>query len=84
MLRSVYNLDHARIETVVETLLNNVNFSVQDTELVTEALEEYSRHPKLGFSDCLVVQIARNAGHEPIGTFDKGLSKLTGTQRLAK
>jgi predicted nucleic-acid-binding protein len=84
VLRSVYNLNHTRIQAVIETLLNNVNLSVQDTEVVTEALEEYSRHPKLGFSDCLIVQIARRAGHEPVGTFDKSLSKLTGTQRLAK
>jgi predicted nucleic-acid-binding protein len=84
VLKSVYNLDHARIQVVVDTLLNNVNLSVQDAEVVTEALEEYCRHPKLGFSDCLIVQIARRAGHEPVGTFDKGLSKLMGTQRLAK
>ncbi|RYF30729.1 MAG: PIN domain-containing protein, partial [Comamonadaceae bacterium] len=35
-----------------------------------------------GFSDCLVLEIALKAGHTPLGTFDKGLSKLTGAQRL--
>jgi len=36
----------------------------------------------LGFSDCLVLEIARKAGHLPLGTFDRGLAKLNGTKKL--
>jgi predicted nucleic acid-binding protein len=36
----------------------------------------------LGFSDCLILQLARKAGHLPLGTFDRGLSKLEGAQKL--
>jgi predicted nucleic acid-binding protein len=36
----------------------------------------------LGFSDCLVLEIARKAGHLPLGTFDRNLSKLDGAQKL--
>jgi predicted nucleic acid-binding protein len=36
----------------------------------------------LGFSDCLVLEIARQAGHLPLGTFDRDLAKLDGAERL--
>jgi predicted nucleic acid-binding protein len=36
----------------------------------------------MSFSDCLVLEIARKSGHLPLGTFDRGLSKLEGTHRL--
>ncbi len=37
---------------------------------------------ELGFSDCLVLESARKAGHIPLGTFDRQLAKLEGAQRL--
>ncbi len=49
---------------------------------VAVALEHYTRKPSLGFSDCLVLEIARKAGHTPLGTFDKNLGKLEGAERL--
>jgi predicted nucleic acid-binding protein len=39
--------------------------------------------PSLGFSDCLVLEIARKAGHVPLGTFDRALAKLEGAERIA-
>jgi predicted nucleic acid-binding protein len=36
----------------------------------------------LGFSDCLVLETARKAGHLPLGTFDRDLAKLDGAVRL--
>jgi len=38
--------------------------------------------PALGFSDCLVLEIARKAGHTPLGTFDRNLSRIEGAERL--
>lgn len=34
----------------------------------------------LGFSDCMVLEISRKAGHLPLGTFDRNLSRLDSTQ----
>jgi len=34
------------------------------------------------FSDCLVLAIARKAGHVPLGTFDRNLAKLEGCEKL--
>ena len=49
---------------------------------VASALAQYRKKPALTFSDCLVLESARKAGHLPLGTFDRVLGKLEGTQRL--
>jgi len=63
-------------------LLNHETLSLQDPDVVAAALEHYRRKPSLGFSDCLVLEIARKAGHLPLGTFDKHLGKLDSSERL--
>ena len=45
-------------------------------KVVAAALVHYRNRPSLGFSDCLVLEIARKAGHVPMGTFDRTLAKL--------
>lgn len=82
MLGSVYNLESGEIATVVEMLLSHEQLSLQDVEVVSAALAQYRRVPALGFSDCLVLEIARKAGHLPIGTFDRRLGKADGAERL--
>jgi predicted nucleic acid-binding protein len=49
---------------------------------VAEALARYRKKPSLSFSDCVVLEVARKAGHLPLGTFDRDLAKLEGMQRL--
>ena len=63
-------------------LLNHKEITLQDGEVVTAALEQFRGRPALGFSDCLVVEIARKAGHLSLGTFDRNLAKIDGVQRL--
>ncbi len=82
VLSAAYDLDHASIALAVEMLLNHRALTVQDADVVSAALSHYRRRPTLGFSDCLVLEIARKAGHIPLGTFDKNLSKLDGTVRV--
>ena len=82
VLGAVYDLPPAAIATAVEMLLNHQHLTIQDAEVVAAALEHYRENPRLGFSDCLVVEIARKAGHLPIGTFDRHLGRLEGAQRL--
>lgn len=82
ILGTVYELDHHQIATVVEMLLSHEHLTLQDEEVVANALERYREVPALGFSDCLILEIARKAGHLPLGTFDKRLSKLDGAERL--
>lgn len=82
VLSAAYELPAAKIAVAVEMLLNHRDLAVQDPDVVAAALENFRAKPALGFSDCLVLEIARKAGHLPLGTFDKALSKLDGAQRL--
>ncbi len=82
VLDSVFDLPHKRLATAVDMLLNHRNLALQDPELVATALARFRRSPKLGFSDCMVLESARKAGHVPLATFDKELGKLDGVERL--
>ena len=82
VLDSVYQLGSAEIATSVEMLLNHRDLTVQQSEVVAAALAQYRKKPSAGFSDCLVLETARKAGHLPLGTFDRDLGKLDGVERL--
>jgi len=82
VLDAVYDRTPEQIATAVDMLLNHKDLTIQDAEVVTNALEHFRKRPALGFSDCLVLEIARKAGHLPLGTFDRDLAKLDGTKRL--
>jgi len=82
VLSAVYGLAPTAIVTAVEMLLNHQHVTIQDADVVTAALEHYRRHPRVDFSDCLVLEIARKAGHLPVGTFDRQLAKLAGAQKI--
>jgi predicted nucleic-acid-binding protein len=82
VLATVYELGHSEIAAAVEMLANNQYLTVQDADVVEAALKHYRRRPALGFPDCLVLEIARKAGHLPLGTLDRNLAKLPNTERL--
>jgi predicted nucleic-acid-binding protein len=82
VLAAAYELPSEKIAVAIEMLLNHRTLAVQDPDVVAAALNHFRARPALGFSDCLVLEIARKAGHFPLLTFDKALSKLEGTQRL--
>ncbi len=82
VLDAVYKRGPAELATAVEMLLNHRSLTLQDADVVAAALGLFRGRPSLGFSDCLMLQLARKAGHLPLGTFDRGLAKVEGTQRL--
>jgi len=82
VLTSVYDRSPVEIATAVEMLLNHQHLALQDSETVAAAVASFRRRPALGFSDCLVVEVARKAGHLPLGTFDRSLARLDGAERL--
>jgi predicted nucleic-acid-binding protein len=83
VLDAVYERTPQQIALAVERLLTHAQLSLQDAEVVEAALRQFRARPALGFSDCLVLENARKAGHLPLGTFDRQLAKLDGAQRLA-
>jgi predicted nucleic-acid-binding protein len=82
VLASVYDRDPDAIATAVEMLLSHEHLTIQDPETVAAAVGQFREHPRIGFSDCLMIEIARKAGHVPVGTFDRDLGGVDGAQRL--
>ncbi len=82
VLSAVYSRDAAAISIAVEMLLGHETLSIQDSDVVVAALSHFQKHPSVGFSDCMLLEIARKAGHLPLGTFDRGLGKLPEATRL--
>lgn len=82
VLDAVYERSSEQIGAAVERLLAHADLVLQDADVVAAALEQFRARPALGFSDCLVLEVARKAGHLPLGTFDRQLGKLAGAHRL--
>lgn len=82
VLDSVYDVDLSGQATAVEMLLNHRELTIQDRETASAALALFLRKPTLGFSDCLVLELARKAGNLPLGTFDRNLGAVSGAQRI--
>lgn len=82
VLDSVYEVPHGAIAAAVEMLLDHEQLTIQDADVVAAALAHYRRRPSTGFSDCLILEVARKAGHLPLGTLDRELARLDGVQKL--
>ena len=82
VLTSTYKSNAKDTANAIEMLLDHRELVVQDPETVAQALELFRARPALGFSDCLILEVARAQGHIPLGTFDRNLGKLAGAQRL--
>jgi predicted nucleic-acid-binding protein len=82
VLDAVYERTPAQLAKAIDLLLNHQNLTLQDADVVASALASFRARPSLGFSDCLVLEIARKVGHLPLGTFDKTLAKLDGAHAL--
>jgi predicted nucleic-acid-binding protein len=78
VLDAVYERSAEQIAIAVEMLLNHESLTLQDADVVTSALEQFRKRPVVGFSDCLILETARKAGHTPLGTFDRQFAKLDG------
>ena len=83
VLDAVYDRTPVQVASAIDMLLNHKGLTIQDAEVVTAALENFRKRPALGFSDCLVLEIARKAGHTPLRAFDRDLEKLDGVKRAA-
>jgi len=82
VLSTVYERDANEIASAIEMLLSHKELTLQDPEVVAAALKRSRQRPAVGFSDCLLLELARRAGHLPMGTFDRDLSKFDGAAKL--
>lgn len=82
VLESVYRRGRREIAAAVELLLDNEKLAVQDPAATAAALATFRGSHSLGFSDCLILEVARRHGHLPLGTFDRMLARQSDVERL--
>jgi predicted nucleic-acid-binding protein len=82
VLRSVYERTPRQVAQALDRLLDHEQVVIQDADVVRAALEAFRRRPAVGFSDCLMLEVSRRAGHLPLGTFDRDLASLDGAERI--
>jgi predicted nucleic-acid-binding protein len=82
VLAAVYTRTSRQIAEALSLLLEHEALVIEEPEVVSAALGHLRKKPALGFSDCLILEVARKAGHLPLGTFDRGLGGLDGATRL--
>lgn len=82
VLESAYGLKPSQVAVVIDMLIEHEHLTLQDADVVEAALRTFRGKPSSGFTDCLVLEIARKAGHLPLGTFDRHLSRLEGAERV--
>lgn len=82
VLTGNFGLSRAELVDTIETLLTHPNIALEDANVVRAALQHFRQRRTVDFSDCLILEIARKAGHTPLATFDRDLAKLEGAERL--
>jgi predicted nucleic-acid-binding protein len=82
VLDSVYGFERTQIAAALDVLLGQESLTVEDSDVAAAAVELYRAGAGSDFADCLILEVARGAGHLPLGTFDRRLAKLDGTERL--
>ena len=83
VLYSSYSFDAAALCNAVFLLLDNSRLAFEDRDVIVAALAIFRERPMLGFTDCMILATARQAGHLPLGTFDRKLGRVEGTQLLS-
>ena len=82
VLSAVYGRRPEEIALAIDMLLAHQHLTLQDPDVVSASLAQFRKRPAVSFSDCLLVEIARKAGHVPLGTFDRALGKVDGAQAI--
>ncbi len=82
VLDAVLGFSRGQIAMAVDMLLQHTHLTTQDAEVVSSALARFRNRTKVSFSDCMILEIARKAGHLPLGTFDRELARIEGAVRV--
>lgn len=82
VLRSAYTHSRSAIAAAIDMLLGHATISVQEPDVVRAALDRFKAHKSVAFTDCLILESGRKAGHTPLGTFDRDFAKIDSVQRL--
>lgn len=75
-----YQLSRKDIHGVLSRLLQARQLSFRNRSVLLQALERFEKG-KGGFADYVVLELAREAGHPQVFTFDQALLKEAGFQK---
>lgn len=80
VLESVYECARPQLTQALARIIDNRDLALEDPAVVRAALALYQDRGKVTFEDCLILEVARKAGHLPLATFDKALGRVEGAQ----
>jgi predicted nucleic-acid-binding protein len=83
VLRSSFAFSKEDVLMTLSTLFSAAELTFESERALEVALQLF-RKGSADFTDCLHVALAAQAGEQPLWTFDKGASKVSGAQLLAK
>jgi predicted nucleic-acid-binding protein len=78
VLESVYDCGKPQLVEALTRIIDNRELFLEEPAVVRAALEMYQAKGKVQFEDCMILEIARKAGHVPLATFDRALGKVEG------
>ncbi|WP_005035754.1 PIN domain-containing protein [Holophaga foetida] len=81
VLEAGYGRSKPEITRVLDILTSNRDLVLEAPELVRAALDLWGKGTA-DFSDYLILEATRAAGHSPLLTFDKRLAKASGAQKV--
>jgi len=82
VLDSVYGFSPRQLIAAIEMLLDHEHIVVDQPAIVERAIEVFRSRPRVTFSDCLLLETARQAGCLPLATFDRDLAKIDDVQLI--
>ena len=83
VLRSSFEFVKDDVLTTLSALLSAAELTFESERALEVALHLF-RKGSADFADCLHVALATQAGEQPLWTFDKAASKVSGAQLVAK
>jgi predicted nucleic-acid-binding protein len=81
ILEQKLKLDRAAVCDVVDRLLFSTNVTVGESAVVNDARQNYAAS-NIGFADCLISSLNREAGCDYTLTFDKKASRQSGFRNI--
>lgn len=82
VLASVYALTPSEVAKAVELLLSTDGLVVEAPDVVNAALTLFRKGRGRDFADCMILEVARQARHLPLGTFDRSLARAEGAEAI--
>lgn len=83
VLRSSFEFGKDDVLTTLSSLLSAAELTFESERALEVALQLF-RKGSADFADCLYIALATQAGEQPLWTFDKVASRISGAKLLAK